>query len=108
MSLMNVMQVRTLGADFELVRKDIPEPQANEVLLKVQACGVCHGDAIAKEGSFPGLRYSRVPGHEVVGVIDRLGTPSQDWNVEQRVGVGDTASTAAPAVEESLEHANVG
>jgi len=102
------MQVRAPGADFELVRKDIPEPQANEVLLKVQACGVCHGDAIAKEGSFPGLRYARVPGHEVVGVIDRLGTPSQDWNVEQRVGVGDTASTATPAEEESLEHANVG
>ena len=88
MSLMNVMQVRAPGADFELVRKDIPEPQANEVLLKVEACGVCHGDAIAKEGSFPGLRYPRVPGHEVVGVIDRLGSPSQDWKVGQRVGVG--------------------
>jgi D-arabinose 1-dehydrogenase-like Zn-dependent alcohol dehydrogenase len=82
------MQVRAPGADFELVRKDIPEPQANEALLKVEACGVCHGDAIAKEGSFPGLRYPRVPGHEVVGVIDRLGSPSQDWKVGQRVGVG--------------------
>jgi len=88
MSLMKVMQVRSPGAGFELVRKDIPEPQANEVLLKVEACGVCHGDAIAKEGSFPGLLFPRVPGHEVVGVIDRLGSPSQDWKVGQRVGVG--------------------
>jgi len=82
------MQVRAPGADFELVRKEIPEPQANEVLLKVEACGVWHGDAIAKEGSFPCLHYPRVPGHEVVGVIDRLGSPSQDWKVGQRVGVG--------------------
>jgi len=82
------MQVRAPGADFELVRKEIPEPQANEVLLKVEACGVCHSDAIVKEGSFPGLHYPRVPGHEVVGMIDRLGSPSQDWKVGQRVGVG--------------------
>ena len=88
--------------------KTFPNHKQTRVLLKVEACGVCHGDAIAKEGSFPGLRYPRVPGHEVVGVIDRLGSPSQDWKVGQRVGVGDTAFTATPAVKESSEHANGG
>jgi D-arabinose 1-dehydrogenase-like Zn-dependent alcohol dehydrogenase len=88
MPVMKVMQVPTPGADFELAHKDIPEPKANEVLLKVEACGICHGDALAKEGHFPGLHYPRIPGHEVVGVIEQLGSPSSHWQVGQRVGVG--------------------
>ncbi|MGO8950402.1 MAG: alcohol dehydrogenase catalytic domain-containing protein [Ktedonobacterales bacterium] len=88
MSLMKAVRVPAPGAEFELVHIEIPQPDTGEVLLKVEACGVCHGDAIVKQGSFPGLRYPRVPGHEVVGVIERLGSPSADWQVGQRVGVG--------------------
>jgi propanol-preferring alcohol dehydrogenase len=71
-----------------LVHKEIPKPKENEVLIKVEACGVCHGDAIVKEGRFPGLHYPRVPGHEIVGIIDQLGSKSQNWKLGQRVGVG--------------------
>jgi len=88
MQLMKAIQVSAPGADFELVLKEIPEPKEHEVLLKVQACGVCHGDAIVKEGYFPGLQYPRTPGHEVVGTIAKLGSESHYWKLGQRVGVG--------------------
>jgi len=85
---MKAIQVSAPGGDFKLVQKEIPEPKEHEVLLKVQACGVCHGDAIVKEGYFPGLSYPRTPGHEVVGTIAKLGSESHYWRVGQRVGVG--------------------
>jgi len=85
---MKVTQVDTPGAAFKLVHREIPEPGAQEARIKVEACGICHGDAIAKEGYFPGLKYPRVPGHEVVGTIEKLGSPELGWKVGQRVGVG--------------------
>lgn len=88
MALMKAIQVSAPGGDFKLVEKEIPEPKEHEVLLKVQACGVCHGDAIVKEGYFPGLSYPRTPGHEVVGTIVKLGSESHYWKIGQRVGVG--------------------
>lgn len=88
MPLMKAVQVSSPGGDFELVQKEIPKPKENEVLIKVEACGVCHGEAIVKEGRFPGLQYPRVPGHEVVGIIEQLGSKSKIWKVGQRVGVG--------------------
>ena len=87
-SFMKAIVVKAPGGDFELVDKEIPEPKENEVLIKVQTCGVCHGDAIVKEGHFPGLSYPRTPGHEVVGTISKLGSGSHYWKVGQRVGVG--------------------
>ncbi len=85
---MKAIQVSAPGGDFKLVEKEIPEPKEHEVLLKVHACGVCHGDAIVKQGYFPGLSYPRTPGHEVVGTIVKLGSESHYWKVGQRVGVG--------------------
>ena len=88
MSLMKAIQVKSAGADFELVQKEIPEPKENEVLIKVQACGICHGDAIVKEGHFPGIKYPRTPGHEIVGIIDKIGSQVKGYIKGQRVGVG--------------------
>lgn len=88
MPLMKAIQVKALGADFELVQKEIPEPKEHEALIKVQACGICHGDALVKYGGYPGLTYPRTPGHEVVGTITKLGSHSHYWNVGQRVGIG--------------------
>jgi propanol-preferring alcohol dehydrogenase len=85
---MKAAQVPAAGADFELVDKPIPEPKQSEVLIKVEACGICHGDSAAKEGRFPGVSYPRVPGHEVVGTIDKLGSGVSAWKLGQRVGVG--------------------
>ena len=88
MPLMKAMQISKPGGDFELVQKEIPAPKENEVRLKVQACGICHGDAVVKEGHFPGIQYPRVPGHEVVGIVDKSGPHVSRWQVGQRVGVG--------------------
>jgi D-arabinose 1-dehydrogenase-like Zn-dependent alcohol dehydrogenase len=58
------------------------------VRVKIQACGICHSDEVTKQGLFPGIQYPRVPGHEVVGVIDAVGPDVPRWKVGERVGVG--------------------
>jgi D-arabinose 1-dehydrogenase-like Zn-dependent alcohol dehydrogenase len=85
---MKVAQITKPGAGFQIVERDIPEPQAGQVRIKVQACGVCHSDVFTVEGSWPGIQYPRVPGHEVVGIIDEVGVGVSEWNKGQRVGVG--------------------
>ena len=86
---MRAVQVTAANGPFELVKRPLPEPASGEVRIKVQACGICHSDEVTKHGLFPGIQYPRVPGHEVVGVIDALGAnvPAR-WAVGQRVGVG--------------------
>ena len=76
------------GADFQIVEREIPKPGVGQVLIKVQACGVCHSDVLTKEGAWPGIQYPRVPGHEVVGIIDEVGAGVSEWTMGQRVGVG--------------------
>ena len=85
---MKVAQVSHPGADFQIVEREIPKPGAGQVRIKVQACGVCHSDVLTKEGPWPGIQYPRVPGHEVVGIIDELGDGVSEWKKGQRVGVG--------------------
>jgi D-arabinose 1-dehydrogenase-like Zn-dependent alcohol dehydrogenase len=85
---MKAVQVPKAGADFEIVERAIPKPGASQVRVKVQACGVCHSDSFTKEGLWPGIQYPRVPGHEIVGVIDELGAGVSAWKKGQRVGVG--------------------
>src|SRR6201997_5510998 len=85
---MKVAQVPKPGADFEIVEREIPKPGAGQVRIKVQACGVCHSDELTKEGAWPGIQYPRVPGHEVAGIIDEVGTGVSAWKKGQRVGVG--------------------
>ena len=88
MSKMRAVQVAQAGGPLELVERDIPEPGAGLVRIKVEACGVCHSDSLTVEGGFPGLMYPRVPGHEVIGVIDAVGPGVAGWSPGQRVGVG--------------------
>jgi len=88
MATMKAVQVNEAGGDFVLVQREIPEPGEREVLIKVEACGICHGDAGAKQGQFPGIKYPRVPGHEVVGVIEKCGEGVAGWEKGTRVGVG--------------------
>jgi len=85
---MRAVQVASAGGPFELVQREIPEPGAGQVRIKVQACGICHSDSFTKQGAFPGIQFPRVPGHEVVGVIDAIGAGVPDWKLGQRVGVG--------------------
>ena len=73
--------------EFSAVRKPLVDPGPNQVRIRVEACGVCHSDSGTVEGVFP-IDWPRVPGHEVVGRIDALGSGVQGWAVGQRVGVG--------------------
>ena len=88
MKRMKVAQISKPHGDWELVERDVPEPGENEIRIKVEACGVCHSDLLVKEGVWPGLQYPRVPGHEIAGRIDALGSRVRGWKVGQRVGVG--------------------
>jgi D-arabinose 1-dehydrogenase-like Zn-dependent alcohol dehydrogenase len=76
------------GGDFELVEREIPEPGPGQVRVKVEACGICHSDALVKEGLWPGLQYPRVPGHEIAGRVDAVGNGVTNWEKGRRVGVG--------------------
>src|SRR5262249_21778376 len=88
MAKMRVAQVPRPKGPFEVVEREIPVPAAGSVRIKVQACGICHSDSFAKEGTFPGAQFPRVPGHEVAGVIDAVGSGVVGWTPGQRVGVG--------------------
>jgi D-arabinose 1-dehydrogenase-like Zn-dependent alcohol dehydrogenase len=85
---MKVAQIPNPGADFQIVEREIPAPDAGQVLIEVQACGVCFSDVLTKDGLWPGIQYPRVPGHEVVGIIDEVGPGVSEWTMGQRVGVG--------------------
>ena len=85
---MKVAQISKAGGDFELVEREIPQPGAGQVRVKMEACGVCHSDMLVKEGHWPGLQYPRVPGHEVAGRVDRVGDSVTNWKEGDRVGVG--------------------
>jgi D-arabinose 1-dehydrogenase-like Zn-dependent alcohol dehydrogenase len=85
---MKVAQIPNAKGDFEIVEREIPKPEAGQVRIKVQACGICRSDELTKEGLWPGIQYPRVPGHEVAGIIDELGANVSAWKTAQRVGVG--------------------
>ena len=82
------VQVPAAGGAFEVVKKEFPEPGPGQVRIRVQACGVCHSDAITKFGLFPGIAYPRVPGHEVAGVVDAVAADVPLYKPGQRVGLG--------------------
>ncbi|HEV3105871.1 MAG TPA: alcohol dehydrogenase [Trinickia sp.] len=88
MRKMKAVEVTQPGAALQLVERDVPEPGAGQVLIKVQACGICHSDVLVKDGLWPGLQFPRVPGHEIAGVIEAAGPGVDEWKPGQRVGVG--------------------
>lgn len=85
---MKAVQVSKPGGEFDLVEREIPEPGPGEVRVRVEACGICHSDVLVKDGLWPGLKYPRVPGHEIAGVIDFAGEGVTNWKKGNRVGVG--------------------
>ncbi|HMI50340.1 MAG TPA: alcohol dehydrogenase [Candidatus Saccharimonadales bacterium] len=88
MAKMKIAVVRKAGADFAIEEREIPQPPAGHVRIKVQACGICFSDEITKDGLLPGITFPRVPGHEVAGVVDEIGAGVTVWTKGQRAGVG--------------------
>lgn len=76
------------GAKLQRVERDVPRPGPKELLIRVQACGVCHSDVFTVEGHFPGIVFPRIPGHEVIGTIEAIGSNVEGWKVGDRAGVG--------------------
>src|SRR5437867_1904544 len=88
MTTMTVARFSAANAALELVTREVPEPGAGQVLLRVRACGICHSDLFVQGGAFPGLRLPRVPGHEVAAVVERVGPGVRLWQTGDRVGIG--------------------
>ncbi len=88
MPKMRAVQVASKSGPFEMVERDLPQPGPGHVRIMVQACGVCHSDSIAKDGLFPSVAYPIIPGHEIAGVIDAVGSGVVGWTAGTRVGVG--------------------
>src|SRR5712692_6165701 len=86
----NTYKAVEVGApgSLRIVERPIPQPGEGQVLIRVEACGICHTDSLTVEGQFPGLSLPRVPGHEVAGRIEAIGSRVSHWRVGQRVGVG--------------------
>ena len=88
MPKMRAVQISRPKGPFEIVEREIPEPPSGHVRVKVQACGICHSDVLTKDGLFPGIQYPRVPGHEAIGIVDKVADGVHRWQPGQRVGVG--------------------
>jgi D-arabinose 1-dehydrogenase-like Zn-dependent alcohol dehydrogenase len=85
---MRAVQVRSAQGPLELVERETAEPGPGEVRIAVQATGICHSDVFTKEGLWPGIQYPRVPGHEIAGMVDAVGSGVAGWKVRDRVGIG--------------------
>ncbi|SFG87306.1 NADPH2:quinone reductase [Halopelagius inordinatus] len=85
---MQAVVVAEPGGEFQVVERDVPDPGPGEVRVAVEACGICHSDAYVKEGTYPGISYPRVPGHEIAGRVDAVGDEVEQWSPGDRVGVG--------------------
>jgi len=85
---MRAVQVSGPGRPFEVIEREVPQPGPRQVRVRVQTCGLCHSDSLTKEGHWPGITYPRVPGHEIAGVIDAVGSEVPRWKAGQRVGIG--------------------
>lgn len=88
MSKMRAVEAASPKGPLKLVEREVPQPGPRQVRIKVQACGLCHSDSLTKEGTWPGIEYPRVPGHEIAGVIDAVGDGVPEWRPGERVGVG--------------------
>ena len=75
------------NTDFSFEERDRPTPARGEVLIRVQACGVCHGDLMLQLGQFPFAKYPIVPGHEITGVIEDVGEDVTEFQPGARVGL---------------------
>ncbi|MFL5379691.1 MAG: alcohol dehydrogenase [Myxococcales bacterium] len=88
MPTMKAVQVSRANGPFEVVEREIPEPGPGQIRVKVEACGVCHSDAMVKAAAFPGMQLPRVPGHEIAGRVNAIGPGVIGWKTGERVGVG--------------------
>jgi alcohol dehydrogenase, propanol-preferring len=88
MAKMKAVQVSKANAPFQVVERDVPTPSDTQVRIKVEACGMCHSDAFVRAAAFPGITLPRIPGHEIAGRVDAVGSHVPNFEAGDRVGVG--------------------
>ena len=98
MSKMRVAQVTRPNGPFEIVEREIPEPGAGSVRIKVEACGICHSDALTKEGTWPGIQYPRVPGMRSPESSTQSAAASPDGKKANGSASAGMAATAATVI----------
>ena len=84
---MRAMVLHALGQPLRMEERPDPEPASHEIRVRVEACAVCRTDLHVVDGELPLPRLPVVPGHEIVGVVDRLGPDVHTLKLGQRVGV---------------------
>ena len=86
--MMRAVQISRPGGPFELTEREVPDVSPSQIRIQVEACGICHSDALVKGGAYPGLSLPRIPGHEIAGRVDKVGPAVTEWKKGDRVGVG--------------------
>lgn len=81
------------SSPLQAVDLPLPEPSGNEIRVRVQACGICRTDLHVAEGELPPQREHIVPGHQAVGLVDRLGPEARRFKAGDRVGIAWLRST---------------
>lgn len=84
---MKAAVINAPNTEVHIEERDRPSPGHGEVLIRVHACGVCHGDLMLQLGQFPFARYPVVPGHEIAGVIEGIGEDVAKLQIGDRVGL---------------------
>ena len=90
---MQAMQLRQPGEPLVLTQLPDPEPAAGEVRVRVASCGVCRTDLHVIDGELPNPKLPIIPGHEIVGRIDRIGRNVDTLKLGMRVGIPWLGST---------------
>jgi D-arabinose 1-dehydrogenase-like Zn-dependent alcohol dehydrogenase len=83
-----IAQISKASGELEFVSNQYLTPKSLEVRIRVEACGVCHSDSFSFEGFLPNQKYPIVPGHEIVGIVDEVGSNVDRLKKGDRVGVG--------------------
>ena len=104
---MRAMVLHAPGQALRLEERPDPQPAAGEVRLRVLACAVCRTDLHVVDGDVPLPRLPIVPGHEIVGVVDRLGAGVSGLHLGQRVGVPWLAHTCGHCADCRLGRENL-
>ena len=100
------MKIAVLRAprEFEVLDTPRPEIEPDEILVRVAACGVCTSELDQWEGKASGLNYPRYPGHEVSGVVEKVGSEVNSFRPEDRVGAWVTSRGFAEYVAVKAEY----
>lgn len=75
------------GQPLALVERPDPAPRPGEIAVRIEACGVCRTDLHIADGELPGIRFPIVPGHEIVGIVDKMGPGVTTLEPGERVGI---------------------